>query len=243
MSGAPPRALVPHPDRSSREDLGELRQRLFQARLWLFEQSAYGLLLAESMSSVGTSSVAFWVTSAIAAALAVVVLVVSGLPARRFGLSWRRPGRALVSALLSAGLLLLLGLTPALLLRAASSAGAAGLWFSLGVDPELWAYVAISTPLQELIFRGVFQSSARYILGGVRGATALAVAFSTLAYAASHLPWGAGAALAAIAPGVVWGVQFERDETLLGVVVSHAIVGYVFVVATPVWGLLGAASP
>lgn len=105
-------------------------------------------------------------------------------------------------------------------------------------DAETLAYVAIAAPLQELVFRGYLQNTARRILGGRRRAGSLAVAISTAAFALSHLPWGVETAVLMVVPGLVWGAQFERDRTLIGVMLSHAAIGYLFVGSSPLWSVI-----
>ena len=39
-------------------------------------------------------------------------------------------------------------------------------------------------------------------------------------------------------PGLVWRWQYERVRTLLGVVLAHMAVTYLFVAATPLWTVL-----
>jgi hypothetical protein len=219
---------------------GVLRRRLAHARRWLFILVAYAFLLAACVETAGESSLSYWLGGAVGAVIAALAMFCSGFPPAFYGLTARGAWPSLKSSLFSTIALLLCGTGLLFLLDGMGHSKPNEPLFSLRFEPELIAYLLVSIPLQELVFRGLFQSSARFIFGEGRRASALAAAFSTLAFSASHLPWGLPTALLMIPPGVVWAVQFERDRCLLGVTVSHLVAGYVFVGATPLWRILTA---
>lgn len=215
-----------------------VERRLHQATVWLFVLTAYAMLLAASASDLGQSSVSYWVSGAVAVVGSVLLAALSGFPAGFYGLKWGWLKRSLTHAFMSVLALSAAGLAALTIFQSLGRLPASVPLFETSIPVEMLAYVLLSAPLQEFVFRGVFQSSIRYILGRRRGAVPLAISFSTLAYAASHLPWGLDTALFMIVPGLVWGWQYERDRTLLGVVLAHMAIGYLFVAATPLWTVL-----
>jgi Type II CAAX prenyl endopeptidase Rce1-like len=90
------------------------------------------------------------------------------------------------------------------------------------------AYILFAVPLQELAFRGLLQGVVREAIGGGRFASAMAVAASTICFGALHLAWGLAFALCTLLPGLVWGIQVERDRTLVGAMLVHAVSGWFF---------------
>lgn len=208
--------------------------RRTQGRRWLLVLAGYALPLAACSLVAARGPAGYWASNALLGALGVHAIAASDLPAAHFGLTLRGARRALASAALSTALLLAGG---ALLLRLSGAPAGPG----FGLDPGMAAYLLLSVPLQELVFRGVFPGAVRFLLGADDPrAGAAAVLVSTLAFCAVHLPWGPGAALLVAVPGLVWGIQAERDRSLLGVVLSHLAVGWTFLGALPLWsGIAG----
>ena len=81
-------------------------------------------------------------------------------------------------------------------------------------------YIIISVPIQEIIFRGIIQ---RYLH---RYGARRAIAVASIAYAAIHFYNPLLVVLTLIA-GIAWGSSFHRTGTLIGPIVSHAILGAV----------------
>lgn len=206
----------------------------------LLALAAYALVLAAAIPIVGGSHAAYWMALAAVLAITVVVMQVSHRPLGFYGLTLRGMYASLGSTLVTTTILGLAGIGLLALLVHQHAPGVPRGSFPPTGRAGLVAYVGLSAPLQELVFRGVFQSHARQILGGDRRAARLAIVFSSAAYAASHLPWGYLAPVLMLGPGIVWGIQFERDRTLVGVVVSHVAISYLFVGATPLWMLITA---
>lgn len=85
-------------------------------------------------------------------------------------------------------------------------------------------YFAMS-PLQEMIARGCLQSSLTVFLEQRPFHVAQAIVLSNLIFAANHAHLSPWFTLLAFAPGILWGVLYHRQRSLLGVSISHAIVG------------------
>ena len=161
----------------------------------------------------------------------------SPYPARSYGISlvgWRR--------VLIESVLLTLPLLAVLLL---------GKWVWLRMHPELpdprlfhydavfggrpfsWGFYLLAiavyvvlSPFQELFCRCGLQGSIQVIRENQAGKTDwAAIIVSNLLFAAMHTHIGIGFAIAAFVPGLFWGWLYERQRSLLGVAVSHVLVG------------------
>src|SRR5690606_26830326 len=102
--------------------------------------------------------------------------------------------------------------------------------FSTGRIQILAGVYAASSAVQELIVRGALQSMLeRFLTGRYRRLRAITVC--TLLFSVSHLHTGLLFTLVVLIPGFCWGLLFARNRNLIGVIVSHVIIGlYVFFV-------------
>lgn len=100
----------------------------------------------------------------------------------------------------------------------------------------LTALYASLTSAQEFLFRGTMQTPLMSFLPG-RRSTHLAVMLTTFVFTLSHLhlPSIAYAGVVTV-PSIFWGYLYARQKSLLGVSLSHAIIG---VWATSIMGFPG----
>lgn len=84
------------------------------------------------------------------------------------------------------------------------------------------------TPLQEFLARGVIQSSLRAALSWKHRAF-WAVILSNLLFAAFHAHLSQVYSLMAFSGGLFWGWLYERQWSLLGASISHALIGAWFI--------------
>lgn len=84
-------------------------------------------------------------------------------------------------------------------------------------------YLAL-IPLQELIFRSVTQSILQEFLGNQRKWTAIMLA--NLCFGMIHLHLSFILAVGVMLPGLFWGWLYAKQRSLLGVSVSHVILGF-----------------
>jgi CRP-like cAMP-binding protein len=91
---------------------------------------------------------------------------------------------------------------------------------SLGIA----ASYAVFAPAQEFVARGALQSSFQQFLVG-RAVTARSIILATLLFGTTHLHMSLGYAVVALVPSVFWGIMFARQKTLVGVSVSHVLIG------------------
>ena len=120
-------------------------------------------------------------------------------------------------------------------------------WFYIYSNPELTQAKLFSLPIinsgsipfqliitivyilftfvQEFIARGAILGSLLYFLEG-RGAYTKAVLLSTLSFTSHHLHLPSFTfAIVVFLPGLFWGIMFIRQRSLVGVTVSHALIG------------------
>ena len=91
----------------------------------------------------------------------------------------------------------------------------------------------LSVPLQELVVRGALQGFLHEFLSG-RGRLTWAIVLSNLMFSTAHVFISPFYSYATFGLGLFWGVLYARQGTLVGVSVSHAIVGIwsIFVLGT-----------
>ncbi len=82
----------------------------------------------------------------------------------------------------------------------------------------------VFTPIQELICRGALQSSLQEFLTGPSRVW-WAIIISNILFSVTHLHVSIGLALSVLLPGLFWGWMYARNKTLIGVSISHLIVG------------------
>ncbi len=83
---------------------------------------------------------------------------------------------------------------------------------------------SLFAPVQEFIARGCFQSSFQNFLTG-KYRTLTAIVISNLMFSMTHLRISISFALVAFIPGLFWGWQYGRHKTLIGISISHIIIG------------------
>lgn len=81
-------------------------------------------------------------------------------------------------------------------------------------------------PLQEFIVRGCVQTSLQNLLEGSPNLIAWkAIIISNVIFASAHSHTSLGFALTVFVPGIFWGWLFYRQKTLVGVSLSHSLIG------------------
>lgn len=157
-----------------------------------------------------------------------------GYPLSMFGLTFRNWKRSISETLLFMLPLLLLSLIlkQALILTSADYAGQTLFRFALEAHAtsfEEHLLLAISfvlyilfSPIQELIFRGILQTSwQRFSSGSHR--TLLAIIITSVLYFTAHFYWSLS--FLVLIPSFLWGWLFARHRTLVGVSIGHILLG------------------
>lgn len=87
-------------------------------------------------------------------------------------------------------------------------------------------FYAAFCPLQEFMVRGCVQTSFQNLLEGPEYKIKWqAIIISNLIFASSHSHLSLGFALSAFIPGIFWGWLYYRQKSLVGVSISHIMVG------------------
>lgn len=81
---------------------------------------------------------------------------------------------------------------------------------------------SIFVPVQEIIYRGAMQSSLQLFLGNK---TTLAILVSNIPFCMIHFHLSLILVVTTYILGIFWGYMYARQKTLLGVCVSHFLVG------------------
>ncbi len=102
-----------------------------------------------------------------------------------------------------------------------------------------WTYVSyiLIAPLQEFIARGVFQSTVARLIVSKRSAL-LSILVTAVLFGALHLHTSVMLGIAAFTTSWLWGWMFARHRSLVGVGISHFMIGN-FAGLLGFWTLLG----
>ena len=85
----------------------------------------------------------------------------------------------------------------------------------------------LHSPIQEFVARGVLQGSLQHFFTG-KNITLRAIIVSNALFSATHVHLMQGVlGLIVFVPGIFWGYLYARHNTLLGVSVSHLLIGWV----------------
>lgn len=82
----------------------------------------------------------------------------------------------------------------------------------------------IFSPVQEFIARGVYQSGLQNLFTG-KYATFNAIILSNLLFSSFHLIFNLYFAIVTFIPGIFWGYMYARQKSLVGVGLSHILIG------------------
>ncbi len=82
----------------------------------------------------------------------------------------------------------------------------------------------ILAPVQEFVARGVIQGSLEMFLTG-KNKVVLAIVLSNLLFGSFHIHYDMKFAMLTLLVGIFWGIMYTRQKSLLGVSLSHIIIG------------------
>ncbi len=204
--------------------------------LCLYTLSLRGLRLVEHM--IGNTSI-ISVSIIIVTALAIYdTMLKTGLSMVEFGLTTRNWKRATIESLLvTIPLLLYIGFLKYLFISFDTNYSKLPLveintgfdrYFNVISWPQIiiMIFYVIFAPLQEFIIRGGLQGSLFWFLSGSeQSRNWTAIILSNLIFITFHAHVSLAFALATFVPGLVWGWLYSRHKTLIGVSISHIILG------------------
>lgn len=85
---------------------------------------------------------------------------------------------------------------------------------------------ALFCPVQEFIVRGCIQTSLQSLMEGTKNRVKWnAILISNLLFASAHSHTSLGFALSVFIPGLFWGWLYDRQRSLIGVSISHILIG------------------
>lgn len=184
-------------------------------------------------------------TSLISLPLMLVIIIITalamrwvGFPKRFYGLTFHNWKISLYESLLvTIPILIIILLIKWFLIHFVPTYGHAQLFnpyhsikhFSINISPlTLWILLvllySIHAPLQEIIVRGFLQSTLQEFLTG-KHTTLSAILITNIIFSTFHLVHSDLLTIATFLPGLIWGWLYSRHKTLVGVCVSHILVG------------------
>lgn len=168
--------------------------------------------------------------------ITVFVVVRSGLPLSEFGVTFNNARRSLKESMLATVILMAaLGLLKWELMRSSPALQGASFLQWDQVDIFFFVYLLVA-PIQEFIARGGVQGSMQRLLPGKYN-TLWAVVIGSLLFGLFHLHYSVILALATVPASLIWSILYKRHKTLLGVSLSHFIIGN-WVILLGFWSML-----
>ena len=152
------------------------------------------------------------------------IVLRSQLPWSSFGLTLQGSKQSIVESLLISGLIMMaLVLVKYYLVREWEVFQGEALISFKYVDISYYTYVLVA-PLQELISRGILQGAIqRFLLG--RFSWIWAVVVTSFMFGVFHIHESVGLGIVSILGGILWGGMYARHKTLIGVSLSHFLLG------------------
>lgn len=195
---------------------------LFLVSLWAILGGFLNYLLKNDVKQT------LWVTTPTLIVTALCTFVGiwhSGKPLSFFGITTRNFTRNAIEGVICSILMLLVILLFKYLLRLWGWISHKEPLIVPGFYPLEFIYILV-IPLQELIARGGMLGPLYHALPQTKMRATIAVVVSTFGFASVHAFLSTGFVLGVIPPSLVWGYLYLRQKSLVGVIVSHILVGY-----------------
>ncbi len=201
----------------------------------------FGTLTPVSISAFGFGVILFQAIAAI------LIIAKSKYPLAFYGITlkyWSREARQAV--LISIPLLILFTAAKWILINTVSKYNSIPL---IELFPEKSEYIQfyyvfsiiylLLIPLQEFVVRGCFQGCLRNFFVN-RNRVLISILGSNLLFASEHAVKSIPFAIAVFFMGVFWGYLYERQKSLVGVIISHTLIGiWVFYALNLIQFLIG----
>lgn len=187
---------------------------------------AFGLVTSQLQSS-GVVNLMTNIISGITGLGGLAFLVLSRRPITEYGLTLKGWKKSLWSSVVVYTLPICLAVTVVKWLALPFVPGVAHVPFiQFGSMLKLMFYFGFAAA-QEVVFRGVIQSCFDRFLPGKQGGR-WSIALTSLMFGTFHLHFSIVFGVLTMVVGLFWGILYKRDNTLIGVAVSHFILGYWF---------------
>lgn len=203
--------------------------------------SVYALSLSfieKSKKFLPSTTVLSLVLILIFAAVMISIIQQSGYPKSKYGLTLNNAAKNFYEGILfSIPIMALIVLIKWLVISNVASLSHFPLFdpaamFKQGVSFNLTIYIlsmiayGIFCPIQEFICRGCIQTSFQSLIDGSANKIKWeAIFISNLLFASAHAHTSTGFALATFIPGFFWGWLYYRQKSLVGVSISHILIG------------------
>lgn len=176
-----------------------------------------------------TKSVNFFETYPVIEAISLLIILrivwLSKLHIRDFGLTlkgWKRS--AMESLLVSGGVIVLLVILKLMAFKYLPDLFRERKIFDLSLFGIPYITYIVVAPLQEFISRGVIQGTLAKLLD-IRHKGFISILVTTMLFGAMHMMSSFNLAMASIVMGWIWGWMYHRQQNLVGVSLSHFLVG------------------
>jgi len=201
---------------------------------------AYSFFLAILQRYQGNSMMPTLITagfSGIFLVISILVIWKTKLPLNFFGITWNNTKKSLLESGL-ATIIVIVILTLAKM-------WAVKYWGPFQgtpvVDWSLWGmsyytYILIA-PIQEFVSRGVLQSSLERSLNSGKYGSIVAIIISSCVFGSFHIFYSLGLAILTVISGFLWGFLFSRQKNIIGISLSHFIIGN-YIALLGFWALL-----
>ena len=100
-----------------------------------------------------------------------------------------------------------------------------------------FVFYCLLVPVQQFIIRSGFQVPLQTLLAKKNNSNIRAITLSSIAFGALHITFGIITTFIMIPMGFLWSILFDRQQGLIGVSVSHVILGLWTIIALDVFGL------
>lgn len=159
--------------------------------------------------------------------LGIVILFIRlmRLPLKEFGVTFTGWKRSVIeSVVVSAVVIGMLAAFKYYMIQSGSSLFSETTIFNFGYFGITYITYLLVAPMQEFIARGTMQGSLSLLLPGKHSGL-LAVLVTSFLFGALHMSHSIALSFSALLTSLLWGWMYERHKTLVGVSLSHFLVG------------------
>ncbi len=157
--------------------------------------------------------------------IVIIFIRLMRLPLKEFGVTlvgWKRS--ALESVAVSIVVIIMLAFFKYFMIQSGSTLFQESAIFNFGYFGISYITYLLVAPMQEFIARGTMQGSLSLLLPG-KNSGWLAVLVTSFLFGALHMSHSIALSISALITSLLWGWMYERHKTLVGVSLSHFLVG------------------
>lgn len=156
--------------------------------------------------------------------LAIVMIKHAGLPISKFGVTLNKTKQALTEAFIATAIVLIaMTLLKIWAVYNLESFKGQPIITLSTINWTFWAYFLVA-PIQEFITRGVLQGSMARLLCN-RYANFWAIIMASILFGVTHTHYSFWLSIASVFSGLLWGYLYTRTENIIGISISHFLLG------------------